>query len=430
MDICGADESASKSLHCPDCGKNFSRKFRLDTHKKFYCPKTKGIDHLTSSKRRDEALPRPGYPQGWVPTQQEIAKRESRSVTYREDKEMDSFLLSIPSAYTRFRLCENPRNPQAVAGFWPPLFDYRGQAALAEVVQSLNVDDAYKTLASILTDAYTYHNVTSISFKKIAFLETENGVFYDLSRYRVPRSHCTVNEGSKIRRDQPRFKIAEEEYEVRVSLHERFLELLPPPLPQCLSDGQGYDDDCELMEQEDEEEEDAASIHLDELFDEETLSQQFDSQASIFEDSPGVLESPPNKRMKLSTTSSQSTTEAAAAPPMTSTTTATGAATTTAAPSSITTVEPKKMCHLCGVYVGGDKRNIAQHIRKSCPKNPDVDALEAARRQKKAEKLSKKVQSCLKEVPKKEEGDSGGDENGDGDCEVTRHVRGGDNNNH
>ena len=24
-----------------------------------------------------------------------------------------------------------PRNPQAVAGFWPPLFDYRGQAALA-----------------------------------------------------------------------------------------------------------------------------------------------------------------------------------------------------------------------------------------------------------------------------------------------------------
>ena len=426
MDICGADESASKSLHCPDCGKNFSRKFRLDTHKKFYCPKTKGIDHLTSSKRRDEALPRPGYPQGWVPTQQEIAKRESRSVTYREDKEMDSFLLSIPSAYTRFRLCENPRNPQAVAGFWPPLFDYRGQAALAEVVQSLNVDDAYKTLASILTDAYTYHNVTSISFKKIAFLETENGVFYDLSRYRVPRSHCTVNEGSKIRRDQPRFKIAEEEYEVRVSLHERFLELLPPPLPQCLSDGQGYDDDCELMEQEDEEEEDAASIHLDELFDEETLSQQFDSQASIFEDSPGVLESPPNKRMKLSTTSSQSTTEAAAAPPMTSTTTATGAATTTAAPSSITTVEPKKMCHLCGVYVGGDKRNIAQHIRKSCPKNPDVDALEAARRQKKAEKLSKKVQSCLKEVPKKEEGDSGGDENGDGDCEVTRHVRGGD----
>ena len=411
MDIVGAaDESANKSFHCPDCGKNFSRKFGLDTHKKFYCPKTKGIDHLTSSKRRDEAMPRLGYPQGRVPTQQEIAQRESTSVTYREDKEMESFLLLIPSAYTRFRLCENPRNPQAVGGFWPALFDYRGQAALGEVVQSLNVEDTYKTLASILTDAYTYHNVTSISFKKTAFLETENGVFYDLSRYRVPRTHCNVNEGSTIRRDQPRFKIVEEEYEVRVSLHERFLELLPPPLPQGLSDVQGHDDDCELMEHEDEEEEDAVSLHLDEFFDEEALSQQFDSQASIFEDSPDILESPLNKRVKLSTTSSQSTTEPA----------------TTAAPSAIESVEPKKMCHLCGVYVGGDKRNIAQHIRKSCPKNPDVDALEAARRQKKAEKLSKKVQSCSKEVLKKEEGDNGGDEKGDVDCEGTKHVRGGD----
>ena len=90
---------------------------------------------------------------------------------------MDPILFSIPSPYTRFRLCENSRNPQAVAGFWPPLFDFRGQAALTEVVPCLNVENAYKTLGSILIDAYTCFNVLSISFKKIAHYPVSRLIF-------------------------------------------------------------------------------------------------------------------------------------------------------------------------------------------------------------------------------------------------------------
>ena len=270
---------------------------------------------------------------------------------------------------------------------------------MAEAVPFLAVADAYKNLASILRDAYTCYNVTSISFKKIAFLETENGVFYDLSGYRVPRTHCTLKEGARIRIDQPRFKIEEDEYEVRVALHDRYLELLPPPLLQGLSEGQGQSDDGEPME-DDGGEDDDADIHLDEFFDEDILSQQFDSQASIYEDSPDVIESPPKKRRKLST------------PPPRATTTTTPPTMATAA--TETSVQ-RNVCHLCGVYVGGDKRNIEKHIRKSCPKNPDVDELEAARRQKRAEKQSKKLEAIpsVQEGHKKEEG--GGDGDGDGD---------------
>ena len=49
------------------------------------------------------------------------------------------------------------------------------------------------------------------------------------------------------------------------------------------------------------------------------------------------------------------------------------------------------LCHLCGVYFGGDKRNIEQQIRKSYPKNPDVDELEAARRPIKSRKTIKET---------------------------------------
>ena len=112
MAMVGPDESVStsnKNFHCPDCEKGFTTKSRLTSHKKFYCPKTKGIDHLVSSKRQEKAMERP--------TEEEIYQKESSSMTYKEDQVMQFFLSSIPSAYARFRLCENPRNPHAVPGF-------------------------------------------------------------------------------------------------------------------------------------------------------------------------------------------------------------------------------------------------------------------------------------------------------------------------
>ena len=107
---------------------------------------------------------------------------KSLAITYKDGwKEMTNIFSSIPDAYAKFRLCENPKDPQVIPGFWPALFDYRGKASLESVTQSICTSDAYKSLAAILTDAHMYHNVASISLKKRAFLETENGDIKELS---------------------------------------------------------------------------------------------------------------------------------------------------------------------------------------------------------------------------------------------------------
>ena len=81
---------------------------------------------------------------------------------------MDEFISSHPSDYAKFRLCENKTNPQPCKGFWPVLFDYRGKSALSGVEASIGPKGgAYKVLASILSDAYTFYGVSSIKIKKI-----------------------------------------------------------------------------------------------------------------------------------------------------------------------------------------------------------------------------------------------------------------------
>ena len=361
----GSAESSSSSsskatFQCPDCGKPYTRKDTLQRHKKFYCPNAKGIDPLEKEKRmKNQADVDPD--------------EEPLAITYKDGwKEMTNIFSSIPSAYAKFRLCENPKDPQAIPGFWPALFDYRGKACLESVTQSICTSDAYKSLAAILTDAHIYHNVASINFKKRAFLETESGDVRELSDYRVPRSHCTVNKGSRVRIDQPRFKVVEGKHDVTISFHERYMELLPASLAQGLTDD--VETPEELMETDGQGDGYVEGYHLEELFGEgegedanlEEFSQEFDSQMSMEE----VSESPVKKKMKLSKppqpTSSQSSTVT-------------------------TTPAKKRRCPLCEVYIGGDQRNIDQHITKSCPNNPDIDPLEAARRKKKAEKRAQKV---------------------------------------
>jgi hypothetical protein len=308
---------------------------------------------------------------------------------------MEGILGAIPSAYTRFRICENPRNPTSLPGFWPPLFDYRGHSDLAEV-SALIGTDAYNTIAAILKDAHQFYNVSSISIKKRAFFETDSGIFYDISGYRVPRSHCVVNEGARVRLDQPRFKMEETANEIKISFHDKYLELLPSPLLGGVADGE----DEEAMEEgSDTDNMDAMEdFSLGSLFDEESLSQQFDSQMSMFEESEkedDITSSPAHKKRRLLLASTEAPTPNPTDAP---------------APTSASITDQSKNCPHCGVYIGSKASNVNRHILNSCPMAPYLDPVEADRRKKKMEKRKEKElpSSYMKkeENPSKEEPDS------------------------
>jgi hypothetical protein len=336
----------------------------------------------------------------------DLAMKESFSTTFVEDRDIEEFTATIPSAYARFRMCENPRNPKPLSGFWPALLDYRGKAALKGVEENVGSKDGHKILASILTDGYVYHGVASITYKKTAFIETEEGNIYNVSDYRVPRSHCKIQKGAKLRLDQPRFKVEETDTEVTVSLHELYLALIPKPLVQGKRDllnVEATQEDTEMEVEEAESEE----LGLEDMFDsqaeveEEMFSQGF-SQVSL-ED--GGTDSPVFKRRKRTT---EEATKVEYQPSQ--------------------SVGPNT-CPLCKVYVGGQQDKIARHIRLSCPENPDVDALEAARRKKKAEK-SKKIKCEIKsELPEDKSETNEADDNrgaepwsgGDCGCRGTQH---------
>ena len=246
--------------------------------------------------------------------------------------------------------------------FWPVLFDYRGKSALTGVEASIGVGGgAYKILASILSDAYTYYGVSSITIKKMAFVELENGDIYEITNYRVPATHCTVNAGAEVRLDQPKFTIKEVEHEVTISLHEKYAELIPCFRPSALHpfesqadvvlddnwDVGGYDGDLNMDMTVDSEEDD------EEIF---SQVESVFSQVSL-EDHEEFLQSPAVKRIKLGCQVEEEES------PM-----------------------PKNRCPHCKVYISGNLGQINRHILKSCPDSPDIDTLEAERRKKKLQK--------------------------------------------
>ena len=63
--------------------------------------------------------------------------------------------------------------------------------------------------------------------KKQAFVELQNGEIFEITDFRCPTTHCKVNEGARVRLDQPRFRMTETDTDVTLSLHERYMELLP-----------------------------------------------------------------------------------------------------------------------------------------------------------------------------------------------------------
>ena len=355
----GGDEPesspAAEVFTCEECKLTMTTKFGLKSHQKFFCPK-RGLDHLGLGHL--EAAHRTGRT---VPSE----ALKSDATTYKCDSEMDQFISTHPSAYARFRLSENPRNPQPVAAFWPALFDYRGKMALTDVETSICAADAYQILANILTDGYTFYGVDSITYKKRAFVELSNGDVFDISQYRVPRTHLGVNEGAEVRLDRPRFNVCETETEVTISLNEKYLQLLPRIYQSTSQSG-------DLLEEPDNGDRDVATYDEDEDFnfeqmyepeeqedDEEVFSQVSEvfSQVTLDDREESLPSSPAVKRMKLEPEQKEPEMEAQ---------------------------EKSNRCPHCNVYIA--IRNLSRHINKSCPENPDIDELEATRRKKKLEK--------------------------------------------
>ena len=390
-------------LSCTDCMTTFKLQRNLTAHKKFYCAKTKGLDHLVSSSR--QALGKP--------TDKDIEEKDLNSTTYKVDQEMAPFLETVPSAYSRFRMCENPRNPQPLPGFWPCLFDYRGKETLKPVEDHINARNAYKTLASILTDGYIYHNVDKITVKKQAFVE-QNGQIYEITNFRCPRSHCTINEGARVRLDQPRFKTTETDSEVTISLHERYLELLPryaltaPDEKGEKEEEKEEDEENEDEEKEDEEKEDEEKEEGEEemeVVDEENQSDDTDEylgMSSIFQpddeeeemsqelsqisldDCQGFSSSPITKKRRITDSGKcdgqfVGSIGSSLAGQVVGTI-ETSLAVSCAPESSASAKHEEFGCKWCKLFVGKDVRDVNRHIQKSCPENPDIDALEAARR--------------------------------------------------
>ena len=350
-------ETADTIFICSDCQASFNWKDSLTRHKKHWCPKTKGLDHLEATRRLHIAK---GI---IIPNKYDIDEKELNSTTYEVDHEIQSFLNTVPSAYAKFRLCENPKNPQPISGFWPALLDYRGKSALAGMETYICSSDGYKILANILRDAYVYHGVESIIYKKKAFVQTEIGEIYDVSDYRTPRTHCSIKKDAKVRLDQPKFKVEETDHQVTISFHEEYQKLLPRLI---LPSREFFSEDTEEIVMDVEEvKEDSEYLSLEDVFGSDTeqeFSQEF-SQVSL-EDTDNEIQSPISKKTKLSISTNIKTNN-------------------TDIPNA------ENNCPLCGVYISGNQGQINKHITKSCPNNPDIDMIEATRRRKRAEKAGK-----------------------------------------
>ena len=375
--------------------KTFANKQNMTVHKKFRCTMANNLTPVELEERRKQ--------EGVKCRVEDIKKRELNSTTYTEDKEMEEFLASVPSSYARFRLCENIKNPMPLPNFWPVLFNYRGILALNRVEAKIRAKEGWKTLAAILTDAYLYHGVDSITFKKEAFVETEEGEIYNVSDYRVPRSHCIVNTGAQMRLDQPRFVVNETQYTVNIALHPQFIALLPYPI---YSKSQEQKQEETICEQEKDNFEVEDDFGIEDLFEDHTYS---DSQDEIFsqEFSQVSLDdqcsSPVFKKQKL------------AFKPQ------------CGAEKEEDNVIDETICPHCKVYKHKIKSMIEKHIRKSCPESPDIDALEASRRKKRANRKTciklEVIESAIKkDLPKEEQTHVTLPASGDCGCRGSQHL--------
>ena len=286
-------EKPTAEKKCEDCGESFKQIGAKNRHQKFRCPKAKNVDHLELTRRSRG---------GKGKIQLDPNDEEKNSTTYVVDREMEKYVSTTLNFYAMYRMSENPKNPIPIPGFWPALFDYRGINSLSDVEKSVDAKTGFKTLASILSDAYQYHGIESITYTKTAFVETEDGKHFQISNYRVPKSHCVINDGVTVRIDQPRFCVTETKFNVTVSFHKKYLQLLPKPL---MINSEKLDEENNIeptqVETELNEEE------MEKLFDEEkktensytdeSFSQEF-SQVSL-QDSQELVESPAQKKLDL-----------------------------------------------------------------------------------------------------------------------------------
>ena len=210
--------------------------------------------------------------------------------------------------------------------------------------------------------------------------------------------------------------MTETDTDVTISLHESYVELLPRfavTVPDDVSE-----------EEEEEEEDEDGEMEVDDtewwlgiasMFEpgdeEEEMSQEL-SQISL-DDGQECSSSPAVKKRKMS--DSHQFDGQFAGPvgtslacqvvgPAESSLAASCAPESSATPEHLAQAE--LVCQWCKLFVGKDVRDVNRHIQKSCPDNPNIDALEAARRRNSAwfKKMSiKKARHKSEPDPLKEE---------------------------
>ena len=111
----------SKVITCEECGKTFNSGRSKRGHKMFYCMKSKNLDPIEKENRRRIAKEEENMKDNHT------IEKEDNSILYVVDKEMEKYMAATTCSYSRFRLCENPKNPMKISGFWPALFDYCGK---------------------------------------------------------------------------------------------------------------------------------------------------------------------------------------------------------------------------------------------------------------------------------------------------------------
>ena len=151
---------------------------------------------------------------------------ETHVTIYKIDNEAEKFIATCSNSYAKFRLCELKQNPLAISGFWPILFDYRGNTALGPIDSYLGHHSrGIQILAQILTDGYNFYGEKSITISRVACVE-QNGLYYSISDYRYPVT--ATRDSGLIRKDRPFFQVEKSMHEVTLSFHPDYFSLIMP----------------------------------------------------------------------------------------------------------------------------------------------------------------------------------------------------------
>ena len=211
------DHHDSDGFLCKGCGSFFTVARNLKRHQLYRCLKQPiPLDPIQLDSR--------GQSQSST-----NAGSEKYVTIYKIDKDAEKFISTCNNYYAKFRLCELKENPLAISGFWPILFEYRGNTALEPLDSHVgHSSQGTQILAQILTDGYNFYGEKSMTISRDACVEL-NGLFYSISDYRYPTT--AIHYGSVlIRRDRPIFQVVKSMNHITLSFHpEYFCQIFISP---------------------------------------------------------------------------------------------------------------------------------------------------------------------------------------------------------